>query len=201
MQTTKRTSVACAVFVALLAASTTVRAQQSGVELWSQTCSRCHMMQPANRYTADQWETIMVDMRLAARLSADEAEAILNFLKGGARRVAASGASPAPAVLARLASTELLLPTAALTGAEVFAQQCVACHGKEGKGNGPAASALNPRPADLTDQERMNSVNDEALFELIRDGKGTMPGFGSLLEPEELVAVRDYVRALSQPEQ
>jgi len=31
-------------------------------------------------------------------------------------------------------------------GKELFAQQCVSCHGVEGKGDGPAASALEPHP-------------------------------------------------------
>lgn len=32
----------------------------------------------------------------------------------------------------------------------MFNSYCAVCHGKEGKGNGPAASALTKVPADLT---------------------------------------------------
>ena len=40
---------------------------------------------------------------------------------------------------------------AALTGGKaLFEELCVACHGMDGIGNGPAASALNKAPADLT---------------------------------------------------
>ncbi len=200
MQSPKKVWVAYAAFVALLAAPAAVSAQQSGVELWSQTCASCHAMIPANRYTTDQWENIMAQMRIQARLSGEETEAILEFLRGGARRVAATEASTAQAVRARLASTEIVLPTAERTGKEVYERQCLACHGTEGKGDGPAAAAFNPRLPDLTDAERMNSVTDEALLELIRDGIGAMPGFGRLLESEELIAVRDYVRSLSRQE-
>jgi mono/diheme cytochrome c family protein len=35
-------------------------------------------------------------------------------------------------------------------GKELFAVQCLACHGPEGKGNGPAAGALNPPPRNFT---------------------------------------------------
>lgn len=35
-------------------------------------------------------------------------------------------------------------------GADLFRAHCAACHGAEGKGNGPAAKALKQRPADLT---------------------------------------------------
>jgi mono/diheme cytochrome c family protein len=34
--------------------------------------------------------------------------------------------------------------------AKMFNSYCAVCHGKEGKGNGPAASALTKVPADLT---------------------------------------------------
>src|SRR5512138_2925651 len=40
-------------------------------------------------------------------------------------------------------------PTAAPAGATVFQANCVACHGPEGRGDGPAAASLNPPPADL----------------------------------------------------
>jgi mono/diheme cytochrome c family protein len=35
-------------------------------------------------------------------------------------------------------------------GADLFHAHCAACHGSEGKGNGPAASSLKTKPADLT---------------------------------------------------
>ena len=35
-------------------------------------------------------------------------------------------------------------------GKEMFAQYCTSCHGKEGRGDGPAAAALKRAPADLT---------------------------------------------------
>lgn len=41
-------------------------------------------------------------------------------------------------------------PTSATSGAEMYASYCAACHGKDGKGNGPAAQALKQPPTDLT---------------------------------------------------
>jgi mono/diheme cytochrome c family protein len=40
--------------------------------------------------------------------------------------------------------------TSAASGEEMFVSYCAACHGKDGKGNGPAAPALKTAPADLT---------------------------------------------------
>ena len=41
-------------------------------------------------------------------------------------------------------------PSAVERGRTTFQQTCAACHGERGNGKGPAASALQPRPADLT---------------------------------------------------
>ena len=43
-----------------------------------------------------------------------------------------------------------LARTSASSGHEMFASYCSACHGKDGTGAGPAASALKEPPADLT---------------------------------------------------
>jgi mono/diheme cytochrome c family protein len=40
--------------------------------------------------------------------------------------------------------------TAANSGKEMYAAYCAACHGKDGKGDGPVAAALKTPPADLT---------------------------------------------------
>jgi mono/diheme cytochrome c family protein len=40
--------------------------------------------------------------------------------------------------------------TSAASGKEMFAQYCAPCHGADGKGNGPAASAMKTPATDLT---------------------------------------------------
>ncbi len=41
-------------------------------------------------------------------------------------------------------------PTSAASGKEMFMRYCASCHGRDGKGGGPAADALKVSPADLT---------------------------------------------------
>lgn len=41
-------------------------------------------------------------------------------------------------------------PEAVAAGAATYAQRCAVCHGARGKGDGPAAFTLRPRPVDLT---------------------------------------------------
>jgi mono/diheme cytochrome c family protein len=50
-----------------------------------------------------------------------------------------------PAV--KRAPAEMTSPS---SGKEMFMSYCASCHGKTGKGDGPAASSLKQRPADLT---------------------------------------------------
>jgi len=45
---------------------------------------------------------------------------------------------------------------AANSGKQMFEAYCAACHGKEGKGDGPVAAALKVPPADLTVLARQN---------------------------------------------
>jgi mono/diheme cytochrome c family protein len=185
----------------LATAPARLEAQRSGVEIWSQTCGRCHMPQPAIRYTADQWESIMMDMAIFARMTDDDAAAVLEFLKGGAKRVAS--ADPVPregellAVLASVGPVEIPPPRSQDgAGATLYAQNCSACHGKAGKGDGAAAAALNPRPTNLADSTFQASRTDPQLTEAITNGKGTMPGNGARLGQDGVRALVAYIRSL-----
>jgi mono/diheme cytochrome c family protein len=67
------------------------------------------------------------------------------------------------------ASTALILPTVALAGGDAaagkstFTANCISCHGPSGKGDGPLAAALTPKPRDLS----MGAFNFDT------DGDGT----------------------------
>jgi mono/diheme cytochrome c family protein len=74
---------------------------------------------------------------------------------------------------------------------------CVTCHGAGGKGDGVAAAALNPKPADWT-SAKVKGDSDGALFCKISNGRGPMPPWKHLPEKErwELVS---YIRSLQGP--
>jgi len=46
--------------------------------------------------------------------------------------------------------------TAANSGSEMYMSYCASCHGKDAKGNGPAAPALKTAPPDLTGLAKRN---------------------------------------------
>ncbi|HYB98772.1 MAG TPA: cytochrome c/FTR1 family iron permease [Candidatus Limnocylindrales bacterium] len=55
-------------------------------------------------------------------------------------------------------------------GARLFAQACTPCHGASGRGDGLFASHLEPKPADLTDRERMLTLRPATIFSTITYG-------------------------------
>jgi mono/diheme cytochrome c family protein len=85
-------------------------------------------------------------------------------------------------------------------GRAVFAENCVACHGPEAEGDGPAAAALRIKPADLTMPHLWEHTDGEMFWWLshgVDDPEGgmAMPGFANVLSAEDRWAVIDFVRA------
>lgn len=83
-------------------------------------------------------------------------------------------------------------------GAKVYSDRCALCHGPQGKGDGPAAAGLNPKPRNHTDGSYMNAQTDEELLTVIRNGKGAMPAWKSILSEQEIQAVLKHVRSLAK---
>jgi len=84
-------------------------------------------------------------------------------------------------------------------GAKIYAEKCSLCHGPTGHGDGPGAAALNPKPRNHTDGSYMNARTDEQLLEVIKNGKGNMPPWGTTLTDEQMHAVLKHVRTLAVP--
>jgi mono/diheme cytochrome c family protein len=71
-------------------------------------------------------------------------------------------------------------PLLAEMGAETFQQYCTACHGLDGRGNGPAAGALKKPPADLTRiSERRGGKFPEGEIAKIIDGRFAIQAHGT----------------------
>ncbi|HEV3308821.1 MAG TPA: cytochrome c [Candidatus Sulfotelmatobacter sp.] len=70
--------------------------------------------------------------------------------------------------------------TSPVSGKEMYTAYCAVCHGTDGKGNGPAASALKTPPADLTQLSKNNGGKYPALkvTSAIR-GTNDLPAHGS----------------------
>jgi mono/diheme cytochrome c family protein len=87
-------------------------------------------------------------------------------------------------------------PGKATSGLSIFQQNCAVCHGNGGKGDGPAASGFNPRPANFS--ERTSSEERQRL--VVTNGGASqnlspvMPPFGEMLSEQQIRDVVAYVR-------
>ena len=81
-------------------------------------------------------------------------------------------------------------------GKKVFAANCVACHGAGGKGDGPAAAAITPKPRDISDPA-IQGQTDGSMFWKITEGKKPMPSFDKLIVENDRWNVIDYVRTFA----
>jgi mono/diheme cytochrome c family protein len=73
---------------------------------------------------------------------------------------------------------------------------CASCHGASGKGDGPAAVALQPKPADWT-SAKVAKETDGELFWKISNGRGPMPPWKHLPDQERWEIV-NYIRTLQK---
>lgn len=81
-------------------------------------------------------------------------------------------------------------------GKKVFETNCSLCHGPSGKGDGPAAAALIPKPTNLTAKE-VQAETDGALYWKISIGRGAMPSWQTLPEKDRWSVV-DFIRSLGR---
>ncbi|WP_175013002.1 c-type cytochrome, partial [Burkholderia lata] len=89
-----------------------------------------------------------------------------------------------------------------MRGAHLYAQHCAACHGTDGRGEGPLAATLPHWPPTFTGTLLARRLDGE-LFWRVRHGTrdeqraSTMPGFAATLGPQDTWAVLDYLKALA----
>jgi len=71
-------------------------------------------------------------------------------------------------------------PVTTISGKDIFKDYCAACHGLDGKGNGPAAASLKQRPTDLTQMARQHGGKfPEEQFINTLNGSANLPTHGS----------------------
>ncbi len=84
------------------------------------------------------------------------------------------------------------------SGEQTYRTLCTACHGETGRGDGPAAVAFNPPPADFTSPEGLSRLTDEEVTEVVARGRAAMPAFGAIIDADVLPGLVAYLRELSR---
>lgn len=82
---------------------------------------------------------------------------------------------------------------------QIYADECLQCHGETGKGDGPQAKSHYPLPADLTDPKLLVNVTDGEIFYQISEGRRPMPSFKNRLTQDQRWQLVLLVRSFSQP--
>jgi len=88
----------------------------------------------------------------------------------------------------------------AAKGKVSFENTCVACHGPQGKGDGPAAAALDPKPKNLSDAQLLSTQTDDFIFKVISEGGASvglspmMAPWGGVLSEQDIWNVVAYIR-------
>lgn len=87
------------------------------------------------------------------------------------------------------------------TGAALYASMCASCHGDEGMGDGPSASALDPAPSPVAHTSTM--LGDGYLYWRMAEGGAefgtTMPAWKGSLTEADIWALIAYMRSLGSP--
>ncbi|PWH20199.1 MAG: hypothetical protein DDG59_00905 [Anaerolineae bacterium] len=95
----------------------------------------------------------------------------------------------------------LSLSTSAATieqGAQLYQEYCAACHGREGKGDGPQAESLSKPPTNLTDLAFGAAKSGFDLYSsLVLGMPPAMPAFGEQLSDEQRWAIVAYLQSLT----
>lgn len=120
--------------------------------------------------------------------------------KSRPRAMTAAGA----ALVLILACTAALTASAAENdapdGEALFKRMCAGCHGNRGDGGTGHRGGFSPHVTTLADKEYMDSVPDEYLVLVIKEGgaaagkMATMPAWEKRLSDEEIRSIVAYIR-------
>ena len=94
---------------------------------------------------------------------------------------------------------------AAFSASAAYTTTCATCHGATGAGDGPAAAALNPKPANFTAAAFWSQRTDAAVLRAIREGgaavgrSAVMPAWGHLYDETQARAIVDHLKTLRRP--
>ena len=84
---------------------------------------------------------------------------------------------------------------AAASGKQIYMTTCSPCHGATGRGDGPAAAALNPKPANYTTRA-IAAESDGSLFWKLSEGRGAMVPFKTAYSEKQRWELITYIRTL-----
>jgi mono/diheme cytochrome c family protein len=85
-------------------------------------------------------------------------------------------------------------------GKTLYENNCTACHGAEGLGNGPAAATMSSRPRNFASSAGwVNGYHAPGIFKTLKEGvRGTSMASFDYLSPKSRMALVQYVQSLGR---
>lgn len=104
--------------------------------------------------------------------------------------------------VAPAAANQLKNPLAGINNAlkeakTLYITNCAPCHGNNGKGDGIAAVALKPKPADHT-SVAVQKETDGSLYWKITQGRSPMPTYKQVFSDNQRWELVNYIRTLAK---
>lgn len=138
------------------------------------------------------------------RLSAQQAAAIVDYIRGNFMRQASAApahgsarreSAPVAATAVQAVATLRIPRGNAQRGVALYMANCSTCHGVEGKGNGPRAYFIFPRPRDFTSAEARAKLDSTTLFNAVKEGVPgkEMPAWGRVFSHQQIADVSAFV--------
>jgi len=81
-------------------------------------------------------------------------------------------------------------------GRDLFLSNCISCHGNSGRGDGPVALALTPKPADLVVMASMHPAGE--FYWKIENGRSSMPAWKDTLSKNQIRELINYIKSLGE---
>jgi len=90
-------------------------------------------------------------------------------------------------------------PEGLKTGGDLFKANCASCHGDQGKGDGLAAAALNPKPRNFHAKDGWkNGLSFAGMYKTLEEGiPGSAMGAFNHLPAKERIGLIHYIRSLA----
>lgn len=81
---------------------------------------------------------------------------------------------------------------------KIWGYDCSMCHGEKGDGKGDVADQMKLTMRDYTKPDALKDMTDGQMFDIIKNGKGQMPGEEGRAKPDDIWNLIIYIRSMSK---